>query len=207
GYGRKEEWTDAFYSVPLETDLVKDCIPEKPKTALYRMSDVAVFEGVSAEDSDRYNAMYAVMMQGYDPMTEAWLEALSSEACRISLGSVIVENAYTELTPILSQFSNDDERAHVEHLLVNSKASTIQTDLFSRDLYAQRYLDAYFQYRFDEPAPDTIRCIGVEQRLQLMLDILWDKSDTPDWPEIACAVVDGQAPVLPSEAAQTDPAE
>ncbi|MEM1035940.1 MAG: DUF1353 domain-containing protein [Pseudomonadota bacterium] len=202
GYGRKEEWTDAFYSVPLETELVEDCIPEKPQTALYRMSDVVALDGVSEDSADRYNAMYAVMLQGYDPMTEAWLEALSSEACRISLGSVIVENAYTDLAPILSQFTDDQERAHVEHMLINSKASTIQTDLFSRDLYAQRFLDAYFQYRFGEPVPDKIRCIGVEQRLQLMLDVLWDKSDEASWPEIECAVVEGQDPVLPSEAAQ-----
>ena len=195
GYGRESEWTDAFYSVPLETDLPIECIPPKPVTAFYSLTDVVSVDNMDPNiDFDKYNAYYAVLLQGYDPMTEPWLEALDSDACLKSLGGVVAENVQREFQPIFNAFEGA-ERDQVEHLLTNSRATTIQIDLFSRDLYAQRYMDAYLTHRFGEKAPKTIRCIGVEQRAELMVDILWGLDDEPDWPAMECATVEGQDPL------------
>jgi hypothetical protein len=189
GYGRESEWTDAFYSVPLETDLPAECVPPKPETALYGLQDVASTDGIDPEtDFDKYNAYYAVLLQGYDPMTKVWLETLDSEVCLNRLGGVIAENAQREFQPIFNMFEGP-ERAQVEHLLTNSRATTIQVDLFSRDLYAQRYLDAYLTHRFGARAPETIRCIALEQRAEMLVDLLWGLSDEPEWPEMTCSEV------------------
>ncbi|MEM7492451.1 MAG: DUF1353 domain-containing protein [Pseudomonadota bacterium] len=207
GYGRDSEWSEAFYATALEVDFPEVCVPDRPARAFTDATSIlGVSDDLTRLGPDFANAYVAVMLQGFDPMSSQWIDRLNSEACQTLLGDAMITRAETDYDGLFSR-ADGSLRAEIEDTVINSVAIGTQSDVFARGVYSRLYLDAYLLVRFGERSPDELWCLNLSTRGHILSDVLYGPSSDLTWPDIQCAVVEGQASVLPSEDAQSEKTE
>ena len=126
GYGVDTEWTEAFYSIDLQSDIPEQCVPSKPKSALIdvKTSDIPEAPPLS---SGFWTMTAALSAEGYDLLMADWAEIYKLEACRVQLPDMVTRAREEKFGGLISELKKDFSKIGIDADLAQERLNDFES--------------------------------------------------------------------------------
>ena len=181
GYNNVSEWENGFYSIDLQSDYPRECLPEKPDTALFYRSVnfEKEFEIVPDWNALFRNALSAMSSAGYNPYTNAFIIALEEEECQIRMSEMLSRTVQENFPGVIEymnhKLDDNDFSERIENFEDISKFHSLSIQLQRQslaNLQTLTILNGYYKTKFGKDLPEEAFCIPLYSQAHYFNPIL-----------------------------------